>query len=98
METLINVESVLGTGLHEHHVVFLSVFLSFISAHLSIVFKIRLVSNKHDFDIRRAIDLHLIQPVLDIFETPRVSNVINKHDTVASLVVSACDSFESSYC
>ena len=85
-----------GAGLHEQHSMGLGIRQGLLSGNLSILLEITFIADQHGDNVRRTVYLDFVEPVLDVFETGVVSNVIDKHDPVAAFVICTCDSLEPS--
>lgn len=94
-ESLFNIFAVLSWGFKESDVVMFSEFLALISANLSAVLHIALVTDEDARNVVWSVLLYLVHPVLNSAETLSVCDVVCHNDTMSTLVIAACDSLES---
>lgn len=90
-EQLLNVGAILGTNLHEVHVVFGGQFLSLFCLYLPLGRQIWLVADEEFDDVGGRVLVDLLDPVLYVLEGLLVGNGVSEYDSYGSPVISLVD-------
>jgi len=94
-EGLLDVEGLLGGGLHELHAEGIGVLLALGLGYLALIFEIALVANEELDDIVIGVLLDLFEPVFDILESLLVGHVIHEDDPMSTLIIARGDRLEA---
>ena len=94
-ECVFNIKWFLCWCFQESYIKMIGKFFCLLIWHLSLIFKILLVSNENSWDIFLGVLINFTHPFWDLGEWITIGNIVGYYDTMGTLIIATSNSFKS---